>query len=89
MYLLLHLKEELLQILSGGGGVFNSVNRNLIQIFDIISTSEDIAGFSRLPTHFTLTLIIFGSRYDIKNRNKGSVFTPLNTAQTKFEVIPP
>ena len=55
----LHLEEELLQILSRD---FRKCrNRNLLQIFDIASTSKDIEGFSHLSTNFTLSLIIFGN----------------------------
>ena len=59
MSLLLRLKEdELLQILFWG--VFNSVETEILfKRYHRISTSEDITGFSKLSTNFTLNLIIF------------------------------
>ena len=63
----------------GGGGGRGRLDLgcrdNLIQIFDMISTSEDMTGFSQLSTNFTLTLIVCGSRHDIENLNKISVST--------------
>ena len=64
-------------------------NKNLIQIFHIIPTSEDITGFSQLSKNFTVTLIIFGTMHNIKTLNKISVSALLKTLWTKFEVIPP
>ena len=45
-----------------------------------------MTGFSQLLTNFTLTLIIFGSRHDIKNLDMIPVSTLLKTSWTKFEV---
>ena len=85
MYLLLHLEEEFFKFCQGGFQYCR--NKNLVHIFEIVSHSEDITGFCQLSTSFTLTLIIFGSRHDIKTLNKISVSTLLKTPG-KFEVTP-
>ena len=71
------------------GGFQSRRNRKLIQIFDIVSTTEDMTGFSQLLTNFTLTLIILGIRYDIKNLNNSSVSTQLKSPWKKFKVVAP
>ena len=60
------------------GGFQQCRNKKCIQIFDIISTSEDFTGFSQLSTKFALTIIVFERTHDAKNLNKISVSTLLN-----------